>query len=140
MTSKNIKISERISRFEVLHVLFCLRAEVFYGGLGLSKFQFLILKYIFSAVNFCQFWAIKPWTWNWIRIDQTPWIRIRNETNADPQHALKGQWFRSVRALLWPLGVLAVILCCWCPCQCYYCSWLVPTISGILIQVSHFSL
>jgi len=52
MTSKNRRISERILRFEVLHVLFCLRAEVFNGGLGISKFQFLILKYIFFSCKF----------------------------------------------------------------------------------------
>ena len=45
---------------------------VLYGGLGISKLQFLIkkLKIKFPAVNFFQFWVTKPW------------IRIRNP---DPQ-------------------------------------------------------
>jgi hypothetical protein len=56
---------------------FLLRAEgfscslgVLYGGLGISKLQFLIKKIEikFSAINFFQFYFIKPW----IR------IRIRN--------------------------------------------------------------
>jgi hypothetical protein len=41
---------------------------VLYGGLGISKLQFLIkkIKIKFPAVNFFQFEVIKPW------------IRIRN--------------------------------------------------------------
>jgi hypothetical protein len=39
--------------------------EVFYGGLGISKLQFLIRKIliIFSAVNFSNFWSSKSWIW-----------------------------------------------------------------------------
>ena len=42
--------------------------NVLYGGLGISKLQFLIKKHtFFSAVNFFQFMVIKTWTWIWIR-------------------------------------------------------------------------
>ncbi len=41
-----------------------------------------------SAVNFSNFWSSKPWIW--IRIH----IRIRIETNADPQHCYILNWIR----------------------------------------------
>jgi hypothetical protein len=34
---------------------------------------------------------------------------------------------------------LTSIFCCWCPCWCYYCCWLVSTISGILAIACLFS-
>ncbi len=58
---------------------------VLYGGLGISKLQFLIKKIgiTFPAINFFQFQVIKPW----IRIrdpdlESGSGIRIRNQKNA----------------------------------------------------------
>ncbi len=73
----------------------CSLDVVLYGGLEMSKLQFLIKKFkFFSAVNFSKFWSSKPWIWIRIRIririDKKCWIRIRIririDTNADPQH------------------------------------------------------
>jgi hypothetical protein len=51
---------------------FCCSLDFLYGGLGISKSQFLLKKYIFFICS--NFWP------------SNPWIRIRIETNVDPQH------------------------------------------------------
>ncbi len=54
-----------------------------YGGLGISKLQFLIKKnFIFSAVNF--FPILKPWVLIRIGFQPKYWIWIRNQS--DPKH------------------------------------------------------
>ncbi len=69
---------------------FC-NLDILYGGLGIGKLQFLIIKKFnfFPAVIFFNFWSLKPWirigsgSWlvsslkRWIRI-RIKWIRIRN--------------------------------------------------------------
>jgi hypothetical protein len=39
--------------------------DVLYGGLGISKLQFLItiISVCFLAVNFVHFWSSKLWIW-----------------------------------------------------------------------------
>jgi hypothetical protein len=59
---------------------------VLYGGLGISKLLFWSNKKIFLLWIFSNFWPSKHRIWIRIRIDKKCWIRIRNETNADPQH------------------------------------------------------
>ncbi len=56
------------------------------GGLGISKLQIKDILFCFSAVNFFPFLVIKTLDPNPIHIDQKCCIRIRIETNADPQH------------------------------------------------------
>jgi hypothetical protein len=74
--------------------------------------QFLIKKIIFfSALNFIQFLVIKSWIWIriWIRNDKKCWIRIRIririETNEDPQHCSQYFTFNCftiiLKAVLW---------------------------------------
>ena len=60
--------------------LSCSSLGVLYGGLGMSKLQFLIkkIKIKFPAINFFQFQAIKPGSGSRIRI-RDPGIRIRNQ-------------------------------------------------------------
>ncbi len=56
---------------------------VLYGGLGISKWQFFIkkIKIKFPAVNFFQFYVIKPW----IRIrDPESGSVIRKMLDPDP--------------------------------------------------------
>ncbi len=65
--------------------------DVLYGGLGISELKFLIKNFnFFSPVKVFQFFVIKPLNPDRIRIRicQICWIRIRIriETNADPQH------------------------------------------------------
>ncbi len=58
--------------------------DVLYGGLRISKLQFLIKKYnFFSIVFFLNFWSSKPWISIRIRIHFKCLIRIRihNEIN-----------------------------------------------------------
>ncbi len=61
-------------------------------GLINCNFWFLKKWFFFTTVNFSNFWSLNPWiqtrirNWIRIRIDLKCWIRIRNETNADPQH------------------------------------------------------
>ncbi len=70
--------------FSLRHEDFCCSLDVLYGGLGISKSQFLFKNiYFFICSNF---WPSKPWIRIRIRIDQKRWIRIRIETNVDPQH------------------------------------------------------
>ncbi len=82
MTHKNRKKSRIFMFLSTGYSL--LRAEgfscslgVLYGGLGISKLQFLIKKIEikFPAINFLQFLAIKPWIRN---PDPGFGIRIRN--------------------------------------------------------------
>ncbi len=74
---------------------FC-NLDVLYGGQGIGKLQFLIKKiFFFSAVNFFNFWSIKPCIRIgsgsglvlslkcWIRI-RMKWMRIRNPAWKDP--------------------------------------------------------
>ncbi len=71
---------------------FCCNLDKLYGGLGICKLQFLILKQIiffFSCNFFSQFLGIKALDPDWIRI----WIGVQpkmldpdpDEMNADPQ-------------------------------------------------------
>jgi hypothetical protein len=67
-------------------------SDVPYGGLGIRKLQFSIIKReIYSAINLYNFRSSKPWIRNRIRIhiDLKCWIRIRMETSADPKHWIK---------------------------------------------------
>jgi hypothetical protein len=74
--------NEENSSFEVLDVLFeGGRLFMFlYEGLGINKLQFLSKKKNL-AVNFFQFYPGSG-----LALTKKCWIRIRNETNADPQH------------------------------------------------------
>ncbi len=77
---------------------FCCNLDIFYGGLGIGKLQFLIKKkfnFFFSCFFFFNFWSLKPWIRigsgygsvsgsvlasiriHWIRI-RKKWIRIHN--------------------------------------------------------------
>ncbi len=62
----------------------------FNGGLGISKVK-KIESNFFSAVNFFHFGHSKPWIWIRIHIDKKfcIWIRIRIESNVDPQHCVQ---------------------------------------------------
>jgi hypothetical protein len=52
------------------------------GRLEINQYNFFFQKIGFlSAVKFKYFWSSKPW----IRMELQCWIRIRIETNADPQ-------------------------------------------------------
>ncbi len=63
--------------------LFSCSFDVLYGGLGISKLHFFIekIKFFSSCKFFPNFRSSKPW------------IRIRIETSADPQH-----WYRLICA------------------------------------------
>ncbi len=58
--------------------------DVFYGGLGIGKSQFLIQKYLFSVVNLFNFGSSKPW----IRIGIHPKMLDPDleSMNSDPKH------------------------------------------------------
>jgi hypothetical protein len=59
------------------------------GGIENSKLQFLIKKFFSPDSFLLQFLFIKTLRIRIrmrIRIDKKGWIRIRSETNADPQH------------------------------------------------------
>jgi hypothetical protein len=68
--------------------------NVLYGGLGIGKLQFLILKKFnfFSAVIIFQFLVIKALDPDWIRIGIQPKMLNpdSDEMNADPQPCLEG--------------------------------------------------
>ncbi len=67
--------------------------DVLNGGLGISKFQFLIKNVFFQLYIFSQFWIIKTLNADWIRIGIQPKIlrkrvriRIRWFRNSNPNH------------------------------------------------------
>ncbi len=70
--------------------------EFLYGGLGIGKLQFLILKNVIfsSAVNFFKFLVIKTMDPEWIRIGIKPKMLAPDPNpyhmNTNPKHCLKG--------------------------------------------------
>jgi hypothetical protein len=72
MTQKNRKKGKHFKFWSARYSL--LGLDVLYGGLGISKLQFLIKKHeFFFSCNFFKISAWKPWIWIRIRIR----IRIR---------------------------------------------------------------
>jgi hypothetical protein len=99
--------------------------DVLYGGLGISKLNFLIKKYKFYFFSY-NFLSSEPW----IRIYLTIWIRsrIRIETNADPQHCL-GLWLL-FKLLIFFHNLLFLCLLCSTWLYRHWAAWAWPSRSG----------
>ncbi len=94
------KLTNKKDFFIIFHVLKCWMFSfeaggffctlgVLYGGLGISKLKFLI-KFIFSAVIFFNFWSSKPWIQIGIQpkmLDPDP-----HQMNTNPTHCPTSTW------------------------------------------------
>ncbi len=71
--------------------------DVLYGGVGISKLQFLNKKYQFFSLNF---WSSKPWSWIRMGIEPKMLDPDPDSMNLDPKHCKKQSGVRlpSVKA------------------------------------------